>query len=142
MVTKSSAKVGRHEGSSFVFMDPLQRSDREFSDGVSVTGESFTMLYGTGSLCPIPEMIESVDIERTETRMKKLVRSSVLIGITAVVSLSVLIIGCGKRGSEAPTTGYSGGQKAGAVANPPSSAGQPPRGPSGMSSVGLPSTGR
>ena len=40
-----------------------------------------------------------------------------VMGILALGATSVLLTGCGKNASEAPATGYAGGQKSGAVSN-------------------------
>lgn len=67
-----------------------------------------------------------------------------------VLGLSVLLTGCARHTNEAPTAGYPGGQKAGAVNNAASSSGGPSNGMyrqpgaanNGPSSAGAMSPGR
>ena len=60
--------------------------------------------------------------------MKQEISPPVMIGIVVVFIILVVVIGIKliKPSSEVPSGGYKGGQKAGAVNNPPNSAGQAP----------------
>ncbi len=77
--------------------------------------------------------------------MKKHAFAPVIMGILALGASSALLTGCGKPASEAPATGYAGGQKAGAVNNTtsdPNYAQKAARGGSGQPrSGGMPTSG-
>ena len=53
---------------------------------------------------------------------------TMLVGITATLTLPLLLAGCGGKTTEKPVSGYPGGQKAGPVKNVTNEPGYNPKG--------------